>query len=147
MTMQRYVDQLIEDIKRAKRKESKHKIKKLYDDDFEKQMEAIESTPDIQLSDQVGIQIEELPPFELLTLEQAQKIADTIVESLATYGLNVILPKEVPTELRYKLVRDLFKEEMQLIPGWTNNYNFCSGECFGCKIGDYCSTRKEVLGN
>lgn len=147
MTMQRYVDQLITDLKRSKRKSAKPKPKELSSDDFEKQLEAIENTPEIQISEQIGIKTEELPPFELLTLDQAQQIVDTIIESLKTYGLNIILPKEVPIDLRYKLVRELFEEEMQLIPGWTNNYDFCSGECLECKIANYCSIRKEVLGN
>ena len=147
MTIQRYVDQLITDLREVKKRASYMMDKKFSDDEFEQQMEAFETAPDILLSKQIGIKAEELPPFNQLTPEQAKQITDTIEDSLTSWGVNIILPESVPIELRYQLIRNLFDEEMSFIPGWTNNCDFCSGDCPECKIGDYCSTKKEVWGD
>lgn len=141
--MDRYIEQLIEELANAEANPiSDNDLAQSYED-FEKQMQAMEDGQKIKSESLIGISYEELPPVESLNNMQIQKLLIAIFNALSAKGTKISVPGNgVPVEIVYEEIRDMFKEGLYEMPGWT--IDFCSGWCPCCKFGDYCDSCREI---
>ena len=144
--MQRYIEQIISDLREAGKKVPPETVFK--DDEpyeaFEAKMLAIENAPDVPAKQLYGLSYEELPPPDKLTGKQMQQLIDAITETWANFNISVGFPDKAPLKLRYELIRDCFKADVHYMPGWSMHQDFCDGWCPDCKIVDYCDNVHEI---
>ena len=143
-TMQHYIEQLIDDLAEAKKHVPPEPVFSEDYDEFEKQMLAIETAPDVPAKKLYGISYEELPPPERLTEKQMQQLIEAIADTWAAFNCFIIFPDNVPIKLQYELIREQFAEPIHYMPGWSNNYDFCSGWCPDCEIAEYCTNKDDI---
>lgn len=142
--MQRYIDQLIEDLRQAKNHvPPEPKLSKDYEE-FEEQMFAIETAPDIPAKKLFGVAFHELPPPEKLTDAQMQQLIDAIADTWEAFNIDIYFIDEIPLPLRYEIVRDEFASDIHYMPGWSMTFDFCAYWCPDCKIADYCENKDEI---
>lgn len=140
--MERYIEQLIEDLGNAEADPTPETDFGTSYEEFEKQMHQIEEWRTVPAKKMVNVSFEELPPVEKLTREQIQKLLIAIFNALAAKGTNVSIPGNgAPVELIYVEIREKFKEGFHAMPGWV--IDFCSGWCPDCAFADYCESCKE----
>ena len=142
--MQHYIDQLIEDLKEAKKFTIADPVFSDDYDEFERQMLEIENAPDIQCKNLIGISFEQIPPPEKLSEIQMQQLVTAITDTFETFNISVDFTERMPLILRYELLRDIFKMDIQYMPGFTHHFDFCSGDCEECKIAAYCDTKDSI---
>jgi len=142
--MQRYIEQLIEDLQNAKKNVLPEPDFGESYEEFEEKMLEIESTPEVSAKQIFGVSYEELPPVEKLTNEQIQILIDVICDTAAAFKCSFDFPESVPLKLQYQLIRNKFNEDIQIMPGFNLHFDFCSGWCPDCEIADYCKTKDEV---
>ena len=142
--MQRYINQLIEDLRAAKNQvPPEPKLSEDYEE-FEKQMFEMETSPSIPMKQLFGISYDELPPPEKLTEEQMQQLIDAIFETWAAFNCSAEFPDDVPIKLQYDLVRDQFADPIHYMPGYSMDFDFCIAWCPECKITEYCTLKDEI---
>ena len=138
--MQKYINQLIGDLKAARKNVPPEPNFGNTQEEFNEAMDSIVHAPEQEPKKNFGVSYEELPPPERLSAEQMQQIVDAMTETFKAFGLSVHLKSGMSTSLRYELLRDLFLDNMPYMPGW--NFDFCDGDCPSCKILDYCDSWK-----
>jgi len=141
--MQNYINHLIEDLKDAKQLAPEALAFSPVYEEFEEQMLAIENAPDVSYEKLMGLTFEQFPPSTMLTEEQMLSLINALEDTFESFNICVDLPQEVPLKLKYDLIRDLFKEKLHFMPGFTCHFDFCSGYCPGCEIALYCKNRIE----
>ncbi|MEI6822807.1 MAG: hypothetical protein WCL51_12805 [Bacteroidota bacterium] len=144
--MQNYINQLIEDLGNAKSLAPESPVLSEVYEEFEEQMLEIENTPDTTSYKLMGLSFEQFPPSEKLNESQIEELVIAITDTLDAYSICADFPKRMPKINRYELLRDIFKEDIQYMPGFTHHYDFCTGNCEDCKIGEYCDTKDEIIG-
>lgn len=141
--MERYLEQLIEELGKAEADPTPQNDFGDNYEEFEKMMHKIESGEKIPSKRILNVSYEELPPVERLTTEQVQRLLDAILNALSAKGTDVSIPGDnVPVELVYTEIREMFKEGFNAFPGWV--IDFCSGCCPECAFVDYCDSSKEI---
>lgn len=135
--MQKYINQLIEELNKAESNPIEEIQLSEDFEDFVKQMRLIEDARYEPAENVVGVSYIELPPAEKLTTDQIQQLMIAILNALSAKGTSVTFPGNgIPVELAYSQLREHFKEGFHPMPGWT--IDFCSGCCPDCAFADYC---------
>ncbi len=142
--MQRYVNQVIEDLKLAKKNVPPEPDFGEDYEGFEEKMFALETVPDLPMKKLFGVSYEELPPFTMLTDKQANQLLEAVVDTWKVFNIVVDFPDGLPLKLKYELVRDEFIKDIHYMPGWSMHFDFCDGWCPECKIVDYCNSVYET---
>jgi len=140
--MQRYIEQVISDLQEAKKNVPPEPDFGNTQEEFNAAMDSILHAPKQEPKKSFGVSYEELPPPERLTDEQKQQIVDAMKNTFDAFGMTIHIKKEIPINLQYELLRDLFLDNLPYMPGW--NFDFCSGYCPGCKILDYCDSWQDT---
>ena len=141
--MHRYLQQLIEDFKRAEQNPFPQNDAARSYEAFEAAMMEFEEGVLMPAKEKVGVSYEELPPAEMMTDEQVQLLLEAILNALAANGTNINFPGNgIPVKLAYTEVRKLFKEGFDKMPGWT--IDFCDGWCPECAFADYCTVKDDI---
>jgi len=140
--MQRYIEQIIEDLQNAKKNvKVEPDFAKMDYPEFEEKMLEIEESPNIPCKKIFGVSYEELPPPDKLTDNQMNQLIDAIADMWAEFGIDAIYPKGISLKLKYDLVKDTFVDDFHYMPGWQLTHDFCIGYCPDCKIFDLCENR------
>jgi len=141
--MDRYIEQLIEDFKIAEDNPiSKPDFGNSYEE-FSKLMFEMENNIKVSAKNLVGVSYEELPPADMMTVDQTQKLIIALLNALSAKDVNVSFPSNgIPVKLCYTEVRKLFKDGFDKVPGLT--IDFCSGWCPDCAFVDYCPSVNEI---
>lgn len=144
--MQRYIEQVIEDLQEAKKNVPADPELGTEDsyEEFAEKMFAIETAPSEPSKNVFGVSYEELPPPEKLTEPQMQQLIDAIEDTLYAFNASVDYKNEMPVKLKYEVLRDWFEEDVHIMPGFTMHLDFCDGWCPDCKIVDYCDSVDEL---
>ena len=141
--MRRYLQQLIEDFNRAEQNPQEKVDNNFSYEDFEQLMLDIEEGTRISAKEKVGVSYRELPPPEMMTVEQTQQLLIAMLNALSANGTEVTFPGNgVPVKLAYTELREQFKEGFYAAPGWV--IDFCTGWCPGCAFADYCKTKDNI---
>jgi len=145
--MQKYVDQLIQRMKEAE-SQAVDPIdpRLLYPDHPSMEYEGLEYIAKIERDEPTageemfGIAKDEFPSVERLTDTQLESLYNGICELLNSINNKIILPDEMPWELKYPLAVSLWDEGFMNLRGspgfW--NFDFCTGEPEGCAMEEYC---------
>ena len=142
--MHRYLQQLIEDFKRAGA-ETKYADTGFgkTDEDFDRLITEIEEGTKISAKAFVGVSYDELPPADMMTDMQVQLLLQAMLNTLSANGTEVVFPgKDIPVKLKYSELREHFKAGFYTLPGWT--IDFCSGWCPDCAFSEYCSIKDDI---
>lgn len=145
--MQNYINQLIEDLKKSKLAAPESPVLSEDYEEFEEQMLEIENAPDTNSDKLMGLSYEQFPPSEMLNEQQMQELINAIADTFNAYNMCADFPERMPLKMRYELLRDIFKEDIQYMPGFTHHYDFCTGNCEDCKIAEYCNVKDEIIEN
>ena len=141
--MHRYLQQLIEDFKKAEAKPPPEPAFGDSYEEFEKQMLEFEEGDLVPAKEKIGVSYEELPPANKMTDEQVQRLLEAMLNALSANGTGISFPGDgIPMKLAYTELRELFKEGFHAMPGWT--LDFCSGWCPDCAFVDYCKTKDDI---
>jgi len=142
--MHRYIEQLIEDFKKAAETANPKEIDygETYEE-FEAAMLEIENAEMVPPEEQLGVSYQELPPAEMMTEDQMERLTEAIVAAVEAQGSGITFPDhgKAPVRIRYEALREQFKDGFYAMPGWV--IDFCSGWCPDCIFADYCDVCKE----
>lgn len=147
ITMQRYIEQIIGDLKESKKNvppDPELENTKNYED-FEEKMFAIETAPSQHKKDVFGVSFEELPPPEKLTDKQIEQLLDAIEDTFEAFNISIEYKDNMPIKLKYDVLRDSFKYDIHIMPGFSMHFDFCDGLCEECKMADYCDIKDEIM--
>lgn len=151
--MKRYIEQLIEDIHQATWKiKPPHKIweKSEADPYDELELEDIsyveqyvygEEKP---ISEITGIEDENLPHFDLLSVEQQSLLAKELENLLQCFHFHLDFPENFPEHLRYPFIKDFWSENHVPLSFGENHIEFCEHNEEFCPFPGYCKTCEEI---
>lgn len=87
-----------------------------------------------------GIKLDQLPPQERLTENETERLVDGIKNMWRDYGIGLQVPESTPACVLYKLMREVWQEEMFLLRSGGLTIDFCSGTCPDCVLLPFCET-------
>lgn len=145
MSIQRYLDQLIEDIDEKMKVPSLAKINKQESENlsFEEEMEMFEKDEGIPVMEYSKIYKENLPPPDQLNIKQVKVLVEKLSQLLAKWNFHLEFPERLPAKKKYKLIYAHWEEFNIPAFDWHFHYDFCSGTCEECEVEKYCETAKQ----
>ena len=94
------------------------------------------------LAARIGIDLEALPPADVLSDEQLSAIIAEMKPTLALHGATLAAPKDYPPRLEYPLLLKLARSKRPIISTGGFVDDGCSGDPVGCTWGMYCPCLK-----
>ena len=144
--MQKYVEQLADDMQMATEKKAKINALKLETDAFFNPFEGIEKIligPYYKLSEIVGFDYGLLPDDSLLSDEQTALLTSKMVALLAVWNFFPEFPKdngmEVPPRLRYRAMRLAWEVKYAIAGNVNTEIVLCSDTLEDCPFEGYCN--------
>lgn len=138
ITMQKYLNQLIEDMHLAATRVPISKIPEgTFDADYMMELEEMEDEP---MSFWFGLEKEQFPSSDRLTPKQLKLMADELEKLWSAYSFEPDFPEGLPAKRRYELMRDYLEHRCTYWPGgWVHHFEFCNYEPENCPFGiEYC---------
>jgi hypothetical protein len=151
--MQRYLEQLIEDLHRATWNiKTPHILweESGADPDYELELEDMSYVEKYLYGDKepisaiTGIATEMLPPAEKLTICQQSLMATELERLLLYFHFHLDFPKNYPAHLKYPFIRNFWTEEQVLLSFGENHIEFCDYDEAHCPFPGYCVICKEI---
>lgn len=147
--MQKYINQLIEDLRTAKKYAPIHKEQSLMSDteiceELEEIDRIIDEEPDKPLHNIFGIDPIVFPPLEKLTDIQAQQLADEILALWGVFNIEAVYPEKFPKDKLYPLLVQKFKEPFMYFPMGQTGIEFCHYEPEECPFGNEFCMCKDI---
>lgn len=136
--MQRYLNQLIEDMHLAATLVSQSRIPEtVFDPNYMMELEAMEELP---MSEWFGLSKEQFPPADRLDAGQQKQMAEEFEKLWAAFSFDPYFPEGLPARRRYELMRDYLDHKCTFWPGgWIHTFEFCNYEPDHCPFGnEYC---------
>lgn len=146
--MHPYLPYLLEDITNALRPDKHYSQTTANETIEEGDLEAIEDwvsggVPEHTLGYYCGLDKEQFPPAEQLSVEDIQLVFDVFEKMLYSWNAEISFPDELPWPLRYQFMIKALEEGIPLIAGGDFiMLDFCSGYAPGCPFGKYCCCRE-----
>jgi len=138
--MQKYVNQLIEDIKGA----VEHIPPPLNEALIDKERYPIpylyewENAPEQKMSDMFQLEKIQFPPASRLTNAQMEQIIDAILELWEAYNFGWSIPNDIPIPRIYELLVNELDENHQYLSHGGAVIDFCCYWPEGCALKEYC---------
>lgn len=151
--MQRYIEQLIEDLHKATWKiKPPHELWKESgaDPDDELELEDMSYLEEYVYGEEVpvsaitGIEQEQLPPAEKLSQEQQALLAVELENLLKYFHFCLDFPENFPAHLRYQFILDFWQEEHVALSFGENHIEFCDYSEGYCAFPKYCTSCPEI---
>ncbi len=149
--MKKYVDQLIEAIREAGwRMKPPHEIWDSVDLDSELELEDMAYVEkfvygeELPMAEITGIDPDELPPPEKLSLKQQALLAGELEKLLRIKNFVPDFPDKLPDHLRYPHLRELWKDAYVEVSFGENHIEFCDFSEDHCPFPGYCDTCEEI---
>jgi len=149
--MQRYIEQLIEDLHRSSWNVKKpHEIWDEIDQDNPNDADDISYVEEYvygkreKISKITGIKRKLLPPPEQLSDEQLERLAIELEKFLEMFHFHLDFPQTYPHMLRYRFIRDFWKQKHVALSFGENHIEFCNYEEDNCPFPGYCNICKET---
>lgn len=151
--MQRYIEQLIEDIHQATLGlKPPHEIweETKADPDNELELDDISYVEEFVYGDEIpvsvitGIDYNLLPLNEQLTDNQMTLLAFELEKLLDYFHFHLDFPETYPHHLRYPFIRNFWTEKHVAISFGTSHIEFCEYDETQCTFPGYCKTCSEV---
>jgi hypothetical protein len=151
--MERYIEQLIDDIHKATRNlKSPHRIREETNADLTNEIDCYDIShiekyyegEGQYIAQITGIDPENLPPAEMLTKKQQALLAKELEQLLLTFHFVLDFPHNFPAHLRYSFIREFWNEKQVALSFGENHIEFCEYEEENCPFPGYCSTCREI---
>lgn len=151
--MQRYIKQLIDDIRRATwNLRPPHKIWKESeaDPDHEPELEDLSYVEKYLYGDKepigaiTGISAELLPPAEKLSIEQQALLSGELEKLLQYFHFYLDFPNNYPSHLKYPYICNFWQEEQVALSFGENHIEFCNYDEEQCPFPGYCDICRET---
>lgn len=149
--MQRYIEQLIEDIHQATWKiRAPHEIWDDVDINSDVELEDMGYAEKYiygkkeRIADITGIPIENLPPENKLNKSQKGLLATKLEELLKVFHFYLDFPEKLPSYLRYPFIYRFWNECHVAISFGESHIEFCDYEEDSCPFQGYCNTCNEI---
>ena len=147
MPLSRYVEQLLKDIRDAKKNVPEEPVQS-YSDDLEDHFEEIERYVNPQPGDQrtiaewTGLDPASFPPVDKLTTEEQAAINNELVLTFRAFNWAFEVPDEAPEDFCYELlIKELAHEIMMTHYGHVT-IDYCTGSPEDCELKQYCPCLK-----
>jgi hypothetical protein len=139
--MNKYIQQLLSDIKKAEKNVSFPFIEKelsLHDWVSAEAEEA--SAPTRNLCEWTAITSEMLPPSAMLNTREIQLVLKALMQMLSAYNCHFVLQTEVPEELQYEIIRQNLNQEVKVKQWHMHFFDICKPgtSANSCQLGDHC---------
>ena len=148
--MQRYINQLIEDLHEIAQKASlsgKTAEEAVSDDEsFLKHIEDVENYlhgDQLPISEITGILSEQLPPPETLNESQKEQLSVELENFLAHFHFSLDFPQNYPKHLRYPFIKNFWSEKHSPMRSGTSHIEFCEYDEANCPFPGYCNSCSE----
>jgi len=147
--MQKYINQLIEDLRAAKKYAPVQKDRLLMSDteiteELEEIDRIIDEEPDKPLHNIFGIDPIVFPPLEKLTDKQAQQLAEEILALWGAFNIEAVYPGNFPKNKLYPLLIRKFKEPFMYFPAGQTGIEFCHYVPEECPFGNEFCMCKDI---
>ena len=86
-----------------------------------------------------GLQAENFPPPEQLTVEEIEMVNKAFTKMMLTYNLNADFPKTLPAEINYSMLVNTLNEKTFIPNDGFVTFDYCSGYAPDCVFKEYCS--------
>ena len=147
--MERYLEQLIEDLHQATQKldppsweeADKDDELELYDISQVEKYVYGDATP---ISEITGIGHEQLPPVEKLTHDQQALLSAELEKLLYYFHFQLYFPDNFPAHSRYAFILKFWEEKHVAVSVGTTHIEFCDYDEDECPFPGYCSNCKDV---
>jgi len=148
--MQKYLDQLSEDIDKLLKAEAPYSM----DDDLEindenlfKMEESFLLDDGYSVAEYTNISMEQLPAPGLLSDSQTSFLSDRLITLLEYYNFHPEFPEGVPGSLKYTILRSHWNKFKAPKFDFHIHYEFCEYDEKKCPFPGYCSSCEEVWGD
>lgn len=144
--MERYIQQLLTDIKRAQ--ENIPDPWWYFIDVDEDEEDAFLHGPDESLyapsknlEELTGLEKIQLPPDDRMNDAQVHRLLGALKEMLSAFNCHVVFQRAgVPERVQYRIIRSRFRQEVPQLRNTDNFFSFCdpSQNRSDCELGEYC---------
>ncbi|MGE4590103.1 MAG: hypothetical protein AB7E34_11110 [Acidaminococcaceae bacterium] len=147
--MQRYINQLIEDLHEiAQIKNQTANTEPDRDDEaLLKHFQDIENYlhgEEVPISEITGILPEQLPPPEMLNESQQAQLSVELENFLENYTFALDFPHNYPNHLRYPFIRNFWTEKHIPMQCGTSHIEFCEYDETNCPFQGYCNSCNQI---
>ena len=145
--MERYIQQLVEDIQNAHRQLTKEETEKVetfeqHIEEVERFLEGAEDLIQQNFGYHCNLHKEQFPPPERLTSEQMNKVCEAFDQLLFTWNIHADFPDNLPIEMAYEtLVSVLDRKFIIPISGFVG-LEFCDYVPEECIFKEYCTCKE-----
>ena len=129
MSLQKYINQLLEDIEEATQNvpEPYYPLEEEADEEFGvlPWMEDPENAPTKSLEEWTNLKKEQFPPESKLTDNQVGILLHAIKRMLNAYNCSAVFQIEVPRRIQYRVIRERFQQEVPMLKANYFFFEFC----------------------
>jgi len=143
--MERYIQQLVQDIK-----EASERPKTVPYIETPPHMEDVPDMAELALTgyksieEWTGISRESFPSIWHLTGEQAEILNKEIINLLASFNIEIVdIPAGIPREILYDILTDNWDFPVQYLPSSGFDLELCTGVPQTCPYGEFCDCGEE----
>jgi len=143
--MERYVDQLIQDLNNITEKVNReNNIPDNIDIRSAEDIRHHRENPFVTIEKLSGINCTAFPDHIDMDGIQIRKVLKAMLQLLDAYRLKVHYPKELPFEMKYETLREGWDTTyIKHLPDSGDDINFCTGDPQTCPFGEYCDCGDE----
>jgi hypothetical protein len=149
--MQRYIEQLVDDIHRATwRVRAPHEIWDEVDINSDLELEDMSYAEKYiygrkeKITHITGIPVESLPPENKLNKSQKCILVEELDKLLKIFHFHLDFPEKFPKHLRYSFIYKFWNESHVAVSFGESHIEFCDFEEETCPFPGYCDTCREV---
>ncbi len=139
--MQRYIQQLIEDLEEAAKNPPASPFIEppphLDNNPVEAELALVPFKP---IAEWTGIDAKVFPDMINVSRDEADRVNHSILQLLESLQIEVVdIPKDFPPELLYDVLINHWDEPVQYLPSSGFDLELCTGDPMTCPYGDYCN--------
>jgi hypothetical protein len=144
--MQKYIDQLLEDMAAAQRpEEDSFPVNEPFS--IEQHFEEVEKwlkgeEPEHDFSYYCGLKAEQFPPVNQLTNKQLKTLFKAFGQLLFSWNLGADIPKSVPLRQAYPLLISILNRNVEIVNHGAVTIEFCTTDPPLCPFGEHCTCRQ-----
>jgi hypothetical protein len=145
--MQKYIDQLIEDIQAAHKPEEENKNgdpPSLKDHFREIEKFIGMEEPEHDFSYYCGLREQQFPAAELLTSKQIRLLFNAFSKLVLSYNISVLIPKAIPLPEAYSLLISVLNRKVFIVNFGNVVVEFCTTDPPSCPFKEHCLCKKNT---
>jgi hypothetical protein len=78
------------------------------------------------------------PPVNFLNVRHMNQLCQIMVKAFEKINVSVDFPKQISLTEKYNLLLELWDEPVPFLTWGSYHMDFCTGDCEGCRIRQYC---------